>query len=343
MEARTIPALYQKRDGKWYCTLRGKQHYLGKNLDIAREKVRILLDDTPQRRPETIADLRDAYLESLSNNQSPDTIYTKRNILRAFAAFVGKRTAIRNVTADTIERYKQHCFAVGLCKQTVKSRMFAISALLGYAVKSKLIKANPMRQVVKVKVMVDPNPDYLTEYEEATLLTLTEGQRYRWLEKRDRLVFLVMLHAGLRRKESADLKWSDIDFERQLLVVRHGKGGKHRLVGLSATLLAALRDCHDRWKRSDVYVITTRSGRQICRESLWHVARKYIARLSHHYRGKRRFTLHSLRATFATRLCERGVSLRIVQALLGHTDPRTTMHYAAVSDAAIFDAAKRRG
>jgi site-specific recombinase XerD len=71
------------------------------------------------------------------------------------------------------------------------------------------------------------------------------------------------------------------------------------------------------------------------------VTEKSVDKLNHQYKGKQWFSLHSLRATFATRLCEQGVSTRIVQDLLGHSDPKTTLRYAAVSQAAAFDAVQR--
>ena len=243
----------------------------------------------------------------------------------------------------TVERYKQHGFAQGLKRQTVRSRLLNLSALFEHAVKLGLVKTNPVRQVPRVKASVDPSPDYLNEDEEAKLLALTDDQRYPWLKKRDRLIFILMLHAGLRRIEAAQLTWPDIDLHRRLLVVRNGKGAKHRIVGISERLAEALLDCWNNWKKSDLFVITTLSGEKISRDSLTHVARKYVKLLNHHYQGKRRFSLHSLRATFATRLCERGVSTRIVQSLLGHADPRTTMRYAAVSEVAALEAVKKLG
>ncbi|MBI4584161.1 MAG: site-specific integrase [Planctomycetes bacterium] len=44
--------------------------------------------------------------------------------------------------------------------------------------------------------------------------TLWGRQRYPWLKKRDRLIFILMLHAGLRRIEAAHLTWPDIDLHR---------------------------------------------------------------------------------------------------------------------------------
>jgi site-specific recombinase XerD len=41
---------------------------------------------------------------------------------------------------------------------------------------------------------------------------------------------------------------------------------------------------------------------------------------------------HKFRATFATHLLQRGVDIRTVQELMGHTNIQTTMRYLAVAD-----------
>ncbi len=57
-------------------------------------------------------------------------------------------------------------------------------------------------------------------------------------------------------------------------------------------------------------------------------------------RGKKKITTHSLRHSWATHLLERGLSLRHIQALLGHASPTTTARYTQLTDAAQQDAAE---
>ena len=113
-----------------------------------------------------------------------------------------------------------------------------------------------------------------------------------------------------------------------------------RLVALNDTMYVALK-IYDHL--NDEFVVTTRSGKQMSRSALTRLTTKYLDKLDHHYKGKKRLILHSLRATFATRLCEAGVSTRVVQGLLGHSNPQTTMRYAAATEAACLDAVRKIG
>jgi integrase len=336
------PQPYQKNDGNWYCTYQGRQYYLGSDPLRAQVKLETILagsGDIRSRGGPTIKGVVESYLDSLVNNQSADTIQNKKSTYKQFVEFIDADTLISDISAAVIEGYKQYALSRNK-RPTVRTNLVRLSALFQYAVKTGSIPTNPVREVPAIKLPNDPDPDHLTEEEVEKLYELTQEQRYPSLANRDKLVFMLILHAGLRRIEVSNLKWSDVDLDRSLIVLRTTKGEKPRMIGISETLHHALQDCWDNWRLSDEYVITNRNGGQLSREGLGHLARKYTDRMNHHYQGRKRFGLHCLRATFATTLAGKGVGTRVIQGLLGHSDPRTVLRYAAYTEKMAVEAVK---
>ena len=133
--------------------------------------------------------------------------------------------------------------------------------------------------------------------------------------------------AGLRVSEVCGLRTQDLDSERGLLHVRHGKGDKERVTALTQTLLAQLRAY---WRRSRppgpwVFPGRTREG-HIGRGTLQKAYRQAARKAAIREPG----TFHSLRHSTATHLLEAGVGLRVIQVLLGHKRLETTTRYTLV-------------
>jgi len=133
--------------------------------------------------------------------------------------------------------------------------------------------------------------------------------------------------AGLRVSEVCGLRTQDLDSERGLLHVRHGKGDKDRITTLTQTLLAQLRAY---WRRSRppgpwVFPGQTREG-HIGRGTLQTAYRRAARKAGIREPG----TFHSLRHSTATHLLEAGVDLRVIQVLLGHKRLETTTRYTLV-------------
>ena len=137
--------------------------------------------------------------------------------------------------------------------------------------------------------------------------------------------------AGLRASEVACLKVGDIDSERGVICVKHGKGGKDRTVMLSAQLLAILRTSW-RLRRPDVWLFPGRDETRPIDVNVLHSACRF-ARAAASLDSE--VTVHTLRHSFATHLLESGTDIRIIQVLLGHSDLTTTARYTKVSNALI--------
>lgn len=136
-----------------------------------------------------------------------------------------------------------------------------------------------------------------------------------------------MYACGLRISEAAALEVTAIDGKNGLIRII-GKGNKERCVPLPAPVLAELRRL---WRThgDKRWLCPSPTGKgPITRRALWSTFKTVIGEAG----IKTRVTPHSLRHSYATRLLESGVDLRIVQILLGHASIGTTAVYTHLTE-----------
>jgi integrase/recombinase XerD len=145
-------------------------------------------------------------------------------------------------------------------------------------------------------------------------------------------IAMVLYGAGLRIEEALALEVSDIDGERGVLRVRHGKGNRAREVRLSPALYQWLRRYWDRQRPPRPYLFASpRTGRPPTQDAV----RRALALAAEQAGITKPVTPHVLRHSYATHLLDAGTDVRIIQALLGHRSVQTTMRYTRVSTALV--------
>lgn len=189
------------------------------------------------------------------------------------------------------------------------------------------------------------------------------GQYHRWYP-----IFVVMMWTGMRVGEITGLRWCDIDMDNDLISINHTlvyfdrggtercgfsvntpktNAGKRTIPMLPKVKNAFLmekeyqKECGLKCKAVvDGYtdfIFINRFGGVQHQGTLNKALRRIIRDCNYEAldSGKKnavtlpRFSNHSLRHTFTTRMCEAGVNVKAMQDILGHADAETTLQIYA--------------
>jgi len=180
---------------------------------------------------------------------------------------------------------------------------------------ARRLERNPL---AKLPVLREPEPrnPTLTIEDQVRLLDACSP---RWL----RDLVELMVATGLRPGEALALRWSDLNPDQGLLVVRHAKTIRSRLVPVPGEVLAELLARRPSDADREDLVFQSRNGRRISVEKAGHHFKGACVRA-----GLAGLTLHCLRHVFASRLLSAGASLPQVASVLGHRSLHATTRYA---------------
>lgn len=166
------------------------------------------------------------------------------------------------------------------------------------------------------------------------VLTLEEAERLvhacrgrTRLERRARVVVLLLYGCGLRMAELCSLDVQDVDLERNEIFIKHGKGNRQRRIpvpgGVWTELLAYLAERTG--KRGPLFRTEVKKKR-ISPKQVGDIVKSTAARAG--IVGS--ITAKTLRHTFGTHLMDRGVDLAVIASLMGHRTPAETGVYLHV-------------
>ena len=132
---------------------------------------------------------------------------------------------------------------------------------------------------------------------------------------------------GLRRSELLNLKFSDIDSKRNIVLLKNAKGKKDRITPLSPMILTMLREYYIAYKPKTWLFEGQAPGQPYSEKSLQSILKQALQKTG----ITKPVTLNWLRHSYATHLLESGTDLRYIQELLGHNSSKTTEIYTHVS------------
>jgi site-specific recombinase XerD len=146
--------------------------------------------------------------------------------------------------------------------------------------------------------------------------------------RRLRGLIVILWRAGLRIHEALALAEADLDQRRGALLVRRGKGGRRREVGMDAWGWEELRpwlELRVELPVGPLFCVINRPTRGRAWSSA--AARADLRRTAVHAGVRRRFAPHQLRHAHAVELARGGVPLIVIQRQLGHSNLGITSVY----------------
>jgi len=275
-------------------------------------------------------------------------------VRRFILAFSGRHP--RHLGGQEVEAFlsrlaSDHDVAAGTQNQALSALLFLYRDVLGTDLPwmGKIVRAKRPRRA----------PVVLSHDEVRRLLAVIHGQAW--------LMASLLYGSGMRLMECLRLRIKDVDFERNAIIVRNGKGGKDRHTVLPRALVEPLQREVERTRLlhemdsaagcAEVYLphALARKYPNAASELGWQYVFAAVQRSVDPRSGRTRrhhvddavltralktarkragivkpLSAHTLRHSFATHLLESGADIRTVQELLGHKDVSTTQIYTHV-------------
>jgi len=272
-------------------------------------------------------DLKD-YLEYLSDIKkfSPNTVKAYRQDIAQFLTFFKDRYT--GLTRDQIRDFLSSLYLTTSSRSTVSRKIYAIRSFYQYLIRRGLSEKNPM-DLVSVPKADKKLPEILTEEEMGAFLDQLPGETV--IEARNRALFELFYASGLRLSELTGLKIENINFSERMIRVL-GKGKKERIVPFNQKTGGLIRQYLDISIREYVnrgeYLFLNHRGLKISERGVEKIVKEVFRKISGS--GKNVYP-HLFRHSFATHLLQRGVDLRMIQELLGHSNLSTTEKYTTLN------------
>lgn len=298
--------------------------------DYERDVRNALLDGTYGRKETpTLAVFSEDFIKRHAEaSNKPSEIAKKRQILKKHLLPMLGALRLDAIGTVAIDEYVAAKIRDGYKKKTLNNHLAVLRKLLGKAVEWNQLPVAPRIPGLKVAAH---DFDWL-DFADADKLLTAQGP---W-----RTMALFAMRTGLRLGELRALHWSSIDLEGKRVAVKVAawtsiigtpKSGKRREVPLTNDAVAALREMPSRFRNGLVFC--DNKGELLSEAACGWGLDKMCEQA-----GIRQIGWHVLRHTFGSHLATRGVAIRTICALMGHSDIRVTMRYAHLGELVGSDA-----
>lgn len=266
---------------------------------------------------------------------SANTLAAYRRDLNGLAQFLEKKGArLSTASADNLQAYMVALNQRAMAASTAARHLSSQRRFFKFLQAEGLREDDPSARLKRPRLQ-RPLPKFLSLDETERLIAAAhdlpqDSDKQSYDRVRAICLIEVLYATGLRVSELVSLPRRAAQGDRRMLMVR-GKGGRERMVPLSAPAMRALADWRENVPETEAFLFPARS-------KSGHLTRQRFAQILQALAiaaglPPARISPHVLRHAFATHLVEHGADLRTVQHMLGHADISTTQIYTHILEA----------
>ena len=269
------------------------------------------------------------YIEYLNDikGYSSNTITSYKNDIKQYLKYLSDKSINYYETEEYVKYLNKNKYA----KSSINRKIASINKFYEWCQERNYLKETKYKKIKYIK-QEKKLPDILTSNYINKLLNSLPTENPKNL--RDRTIIELLYSSGLRVSEITNLRINDIKNNGSIKVL--GKGNKTRILPMTNEAYKLIdlwitnsRSFYENEKSSDYLFIGVRGSKISARE---------VQRI---VKSKLGTFPHSIRHSFATHLLDGGADLRVVQEMLGHSDPSTTQIYTHVSKKKLKEKHKR--
>ena len=250
-----------------------------------------------------------------SKRYGENTIKTYSDALRTFLRF-HHGIPLNEITNDHIIKFNVEYIAKGHYSAAFQNQVVNAVKLFFSTVENTVLDIQSVHRPRREKLL----PNVLSKQEVKAILDAPKNIKHK-------AMLSLIYSCGLRRSELLNLKITDIDSKRGLVIIKQSKGKKDRIVPLGLKILQLLREYYLSYKPKKWLFEGQNKEEQYSEQSLGKVLKMSVESAG----IRKPVSLHWLRHSYATHLLESGTDLRYIQEILGHSSSRTTEIYTHVS------------
>ena len=266
------------------------------------------------------------YLENVKNYSDHTTTAYKNDLEQYF-------DYLKNTNKNLFENedFVDYLFSLELAKSTINRKLTSVNNFLLWSSKLDKYKGKTFRKSENLKTE-KKLPNILTSNYINNLIDKLPTSTAK--DVRNKAIIELLYSSGLRVSELVNLKINDVKNDGSLRVI--GKGRKERILPMTDQAYKII----SLWLKSNraeflkdndnQFIFLGVRGKQITDREVRRVVNLITGTFP-----------HNIRHTFATHVLDGGADLRVVQELLGHSDPGTTQIYTHISKKKLQEKYKR--